>query len=313
MGKGAIGWIAAGGLLLAGGGLFAMIGRPAEPGEVVSSYRLVEGWVPDSEALGTVTAVDVDRAGNVYAFRRDGRNIWKLDPDGNLLEEMAPDAADWAHGIRLDREGFIWTVDGRGNQVKKWSPDGREVLLTLGRYGETGEGPDTFNRPADVAFAANGDIFVADGYGNARVVRFDRDGRFITAWGERGTGPGQFNLVHTIVIDARGRVLVGDRENARIQIFDVDGTFLDAWTHLGSPYGLYLTEDDRIYVADLVNARIWIARAGDGELEGVIDGTDYIHWVAVDPGGNVFTATPAQFPSPEEAWYLRKYERTGAS
>lgn len=307
---------AAGGLVIAG----ALTCQPAADGDRAAtpavSYELVEGWGGAHEAVGTVTAVDVDDDGNVYAFRRDANDVLRLDGDGNLLEVWDQDFAQWAHGIRVSPDGAIWTVDGQGHQIKKWSHDGRELLMTLGDYGVAGETPGRFNRPTDVAFGPDGELFISDGYGNSRVVKYDRNGEFITAWGEPGTGRGQFDLPHTIVVDARNRVLVGDRENARIQIFDLGGNLLEVWDHLGSPYGLAIDDNDRLYVADLVNARIRIARASDGELLETIEETKAIHWVAVDGQGNVYAATPApsisQFwDDPSEVWYLRKYRKVG--
>ena len=105
--------------------------------------------------------------------------------------------------------------------------------MTLGTKGVSGEGPDTFNGPTDVAIAANGDIFVTDGHFNNRVVKFSKDGTFIKAWGKKGTAPGEFDLPHSIAIDSRGRLFVGDRSNARIQIFDQDGNFLEEWDQFG--------------------------------------------------------------------------------
>src|SRR6185436_8276366 len=127
---------------------------------------------------------------------------------------------------RIDRNGFLWATDarganGKGQQVFKFDPQGR-VVLTLGTKGVAGEGPDTFNGPCDVAVAANGDVFVADGHISARVVKFSADGKFLKAWGHKGEGPGEFNVPHAIVIDSRGSVMVGDRGNRRIQIFDQD-------------------------------------------------------------------------------------------
>ncbi len=313
MSKGSM-WLVAGSLVI-GAGLACQAAPDAAPtpGQA-TGYELVEGWGGSREEVGTVTAVDVDDDGNVYAFRRDANDVWKLDADGNLLEQWDQDFAQWAHGIRVGPDGSIWTVDGQGHQVKKWSHDGRELLMTLGEYGVAGETPDLFNRPTDVAFGPDGEFFVSDGYGNNRVAKYDGNGRFVTAWGEAGTEPGQFNLPHTIVVDARNRVLVGDRENARIQIFDLDGNLLEIWEHLGSPYGLSIDDGDRLYVADLVNARIWIARASDGELLRTIDDTKAIHWVAADGQGSVYASTPApstgQFwDDPSEVWYLRKYRK----
>ena len=138
-----------------------------------------------------------------------------------------------------------------GAVVLKLSPEG-EVLMTLGTPGVTGDGPDTFNRPSGIAVAPNGEIFVTDGEGpNNRVVKFSREGRFITAWGTTGSEPGQFNTPHDLAIDSRGRVFVGDRGNSRVQIFDQDGTFLDQWTGFGRPSGVFVNrETDVLYVTD---------------------------------------------------------------
>ena len=113
-------------------------------------------------------------------------------------------------------EGNIWTIDGQGNQIKKWSPDASELLMTLGEYDVAGDDGEHFNRPTDVAFGPNGDFYISDGYVNTRVAKFAADGRFIKAWGDPGSeGPGQFNTVHSVIIDRRDRVLVADRNNAR--------------------------------------------------------------------------------------------------
>ena len=138
----------------------------------------------------------------------------------------------------------------RGHQVFKFSPTG-EILMTIGRPRVAGNGPDTFDRPTDVAVNADGDIFVTDGHGpNNRVVKFDRNGRFLLTWGTPGDGPGEFNQPHTITLDSRGRVFVGDRSNSRIQIFEPDGTFVAEWTQFGRPSGMFIDEDDVLYVTD---------------------------------------------------------------
>ena len=145
----------------------------------------------------------------------------------------------WPHGLDVDQDGNVWVTDAvadnrtpkgdkRGHIVVKFSPDGK-VLMTLGTPGQSGSGPDHFTSPSDVAVAANGDIFVADGHGddgNNRVVKFSKDGKFVKAWGKSGWAPGEFHALHAIAIDSRGRMFVGDRGNNRIQIFDQDGKSL---------------------------------------------------------------------------------------
>jgi hypothetical protein len=182
----------------------------------------------------------------------------------------------WPHGMRADRDGFLWITDGRardgrGQQVFKYRRDGT-LVMTLGRAGESGEGPDRFNGPCDVAVADNGDVFVADGHWNARIVKFSKDGRFIKSWGRKGTAPGDFDVPHTLVIDKRGRVLVGDRTNKRVQIFDQEGRFLDQWTHLGSPSGMFIAPDDTLFVVDYNDRKgIFIASAETGVLRQKLD------------------------------------------
>ena len=152
-----------------------------------------------------------------------------------------------------DAVGEARTPDGtRGHQVIKFSPTGA-VLMTLGTPGEAGSGNNSFNAPADVVVANNGDIFVADGHGdntNNRVVKFSKDGTFIKSWGRTGYGPGEFRTLHAIAMDAEGRIYVGDRSNNRIQIFDQEGTFLAQWTQFGRQSGIFFDDHGRIYVAD---------------------------------------------------------------
>jgi DNA-binding beta-propeller fold protein YncE len=139
-----------------------------------------------------------------------------------------------------------------------------------------------------MAFAPNGDIFVADGHTNARVVKFSKDGTFIKTWGSRGNGPGQFVVPHSIALDSRGRVLVADRNNNRIQVFDQNGTFLEEWKEWGQPSGLFVAPDDTLYVADVaVKSGIIVGSAKDGHAIGVIQGT-LPEGIAVAPDGTIY-------------------------
>jgi hypothetical protein len=161
--------------------------------------------------------------------------------------------------------------------------------MTLGTAGVSGNGPDTFNGPTDVAVAANGDIFVSDGHVNSRIVKFSKDGKFITSWGKKGSGPGEFDLPHTIFFDSRGRLLVGDRSNKRIQIFDQDGKFLDQWTQFGSPSGIFIAPDDTLYVVDYNDKmRLFIGSAKDGSIKHAINNLTLAEGVAVDRQGNIY-------------------------
>jgi DNA-binding beta-propeller fold protein YncE len=159
--------------------------------------------------------------------------------------------------LAIDRVGSVWVTDaqgkdGKGQQVFKFSPDGK-ILMTLGKAGVAGTGPDTFNGPSDVVIAPNGDIFVADGHGgdtNERIVKFSKDGKFVKAWGKQGSGPGEFDSPHSIAMDSKGRLFVADRSNNRIQIFDQDGKFLDQWKQFGRPSGISISKDDTLYSVD---------------------------------------------------------------
>ena len=244
-------------------------------------YRQVDGWAslpggrtpgavggvtmdPDGEHLWAVIRCDAtapNRFGN-ECLDSDLDPVLKFDMDGNVVESFGGGMFIWPHGIHVDSEGNVWVTDAvseartpdgtRGHQVIKFSPTGR-VLMTLGTPGKPGVGNNSFNAPADVVVADNGDIFVADGHGdntNNRIVKFSKDGTFIKSWGKTGYAPGEFRTLHAIAMDAEGRIYVGDRSNNRIQIFDQEGEFLAQWTQFGRPSGIFFDDHGRIFVAD---------------------------------------------------------------
>ena len=290
-----------------GGELVWDAGKPmaARPGKVLMSghtpvdadagaYRLVADWakLPASLQLGEVPGMTIDATGRIFAFHRADPPVVELDASGNVLKTWGEKMFVWPHGIRVDRNGFLWITDGRardgiGQQVFKYTRDG-QLVMTLGKKGVSGNGPDTFNSPTDVAVAPNGDIFVSDGHVNSRIVKFSKDGTFIKAWGKRGDGPGEFNVPHTIFFDSRGRLLVGDRSNRRIQIFDQDGTFLDQWTQFGSPSGIFIAADDTLYVVDYNDKMtLFVGSAKDGSIR---DRSQQVlaEGVAVDAQGSIY-------------------------
>jgi DNA-binding beta-propeller fold protein YncE len=257
-------------------------------------YALVDGWgaLPGGTQYGEVPGMTIDRSGKVFAFHRGSPPVVEFDASGKILKMWGENMFVWPHGIRVDRNGFLWITDGRGKdgkgqQVFKFDPAGK-LVMTLGTAGVSGESPSTFNGPTDVAVAPNGDIFVADGHVNNRIVKFSKDGTFIKAWGKKGTGPGEFDLPHTMFFDSRGRLLVGDRTNKRIQIFDQDGTFIDQWAQFGSPSGIFIAPDDTLYVVDYNDRMgVFVGSAKDGSIkykfeEALAEG------VAVDAKGNIY-------------------------
>lgn len=210
--------------------------------------------LPDGMNFGEVSAVAVNSRGHVFVFSRSNPSgggpaygisaaqLFEFDPDGNYLREHGRGLYAWAfaHGLRIDRDDDIWTVDKGSNMVVRMNPQGR-VQWVFGRKAESSstsarplEHPNPplppqdglFREPTDVAFDSSGNIYISDGYINSRVAKYDRDGDWVKSWGEPGTGPGQFRLPHSIAVDRNDNVYVGDRSNARIQVFDTDGNFL---------------------------------------------------------------------------------------
>jgi DNA-binding beta-propeller fold protein YncE len=292
-------------------------------------YRTTRDWgqLPaGTTKWAAVTAVEAAPDGTIYVVHRcfanscTGRSeppILKYDANGRLLTSWGAGMFNFPHGATVDRDGNLWLTDargenGKGHQVFKFSPDGR-VLMTLGKAGVSGSGPDLFDQPTDVVIAPNGDIFVTDSHRNGknnRVVKFDKTGKFIKEWGGKGSGRGEISEPHTIAMDSRGRLFVGDRENNRIQIFDQDGKYLDEWRQFGRPSGIYITRDDTIYVADSesgpdtgaheltgIKKGIRIGRASDGVVTAFIEDMESTtgdhsgaEGVGVDAQGNVYGA-----------------------
>jgi hypothetical protein len=203
---------------------------------------------PAEVPWGQMAGIAVDKQDNVWIYTRTNPTIQVYAPDGHYrFGWRAESTNSIAHFIRFDSEGNVWTADVGLHLVTKRSPDGR-LLLTLGTEGQAGEDAHHFNKPTDMAFGPNGDIFVADGYGNNRVVHFDKHGRFIKAWGKLGIAPGQFSIPHSIGCDSKGRVYVADRNNVRVQVFDQRGKLLDVWQNVLTPWGIWISPKDEIWI-----------------------------------------------------------------
>jgi len=204
--------------------------------------------VPKGLELGAASGVDVDRKGRVYLFHRGPRPILCFDKNGRLERSWGDDLVGNAHGLRVDKDNNVWVTDIGKHVVLKFNRKGK-LLLTLGSPGKPGTGVGQFDKPTDVGFGPDGEIYVSDGYGNSRVMKFDKNGKFQKKWGEPGTGKSQFDTPHAILVDRRGRVVVGDRENDRVQVFDANGKWLATWPGF-APFGLAEDSDGTIYVAD---------------------------------------------------------------
>jgi DNA-binding beta-propeller fold protein YncE len=215
------------------------------------AYQVVPEFFayPADWVVGEASGVAVNSKGHIFLFQRARPMLSEFDATGHYVRSLGEGLFDHPHGLRIDSQDNIWTTDDTNHTVLKLSPAGK-VLLVLGRRNNGGEADWLFNKPADVAVTDSGDIYVADGYGNSRIVKFDRNGNFVRAWGRYGSGAGEFSLPHSVVVDKAGRVYVGDRENARIQIFDSDGHFLTQWTGIGYPYGLQITPDQHVWMVD---------------------------------------------------------------
>ncbi len=278
-------------LVMATGATLAQ--TPVESPVPKLDYEAVSGFfrLPPRENFVEPCGVAINSKGHIYVFHRGKHPLMEFDPSGKFLRSIADDLFVTAHMVRVDTEDNIWTTDIGSHVVLKLNPEGH-VLLALGRMRLPGDDVLHFNQPTDVAFDRDGNIYVADGYGNSRVLKFDRYGNPLSGWGMKGSGPGQFDLPHTIVIDGE-RVYVGDRENARIQIFDTSGRFLREW-RLGHPFALFITPDHFIYMADAIAGRI-LRIDRDGKVVGAFSGTEPgphfdPHQIVVDKDGSIFTA-----------------------
>ena len=231
------------------------------------------GELPPGRTWGSTASVTTAPDGSIWVIDRCGNSgaggttcggasanvspIFQFDTSGKLLKNFGAGMFVSPHKLTVDKDGYLWVADNGSHQVFKLRQDGT-VLLTLGKKGVAGPGLDEFDAPTEAAVAPNGDIFVGDGHtgggaatGNARIMKFDKNGKFIKTWGRKGMGSSEFDVVHTLALDSRGRLLVGDRQNNRIQIFDQDGKFIAQWFQFGRPSGMYVDKrTDTLYVAD---------------------------------------------------------------
>jgi len=275
--------------------------------------------LPPNVTFGEVAGVAMDSRRHLFVYSRTGTRstlhgqssaqLFEFGPDGSFIKEIGKDLYGFAfaHTVRIDRDGNIWATDEGTNMVMKFSPSGK-VLMMLGRRAEAVEeapprspgspeprpGWGSFNRPTDVAWDLAGNVFVADGYNNSRVVKVDKNGKWVKTWGDRGKDTSQFNILHSIANDAKGNIYVADRTNRRIQVFDPDGKFLrmfsidvpftkdvdvmlgappgpNSLNVSGAPWAICITPGPNqfLYSADAVPGRIYKLTL-DGKVVGVL-------------------------------------------
>ncbi|HJU29441.1 MAG TPA: peptidyl-alpha-hydroxyglycine alpha-amidating lyase family protein [Candidatus Binataceae bacterium] len=236
---------------------------PIKVGNDEFAYEIVEGWgmSNDSGVDGTfdVAGVGVDSRGNVYLFNRGPHPVVVLDDEGNFLRRWGDKKTfPNAHAVTIGPDDSVWLTDTFDHTVRKCAPDGK-ILMTLGVSGKPSRGMsgEPFCRCTHAAIhPGTGEIFVSDGYGNARVHKYSPDGRLLYSWGEPGNRPGQFNLPHNICTDRDGCVYVADRENQRVQAFTPNGRLEHVWTGMARPCGMYIdTAGSQLcYIGELSSA-----------------------------------------------------------
>lgn len=229
-------------------------------------FEVIEGWekLPVNYVHKDVDGVATDSRDRVYVLTRGDARVIVYERDGTFVASWGEDIfTPRTHGICIGPDDSVWTVDDGDHTVRKFTTDGKQLMVigTPGVACDTGydgktvqsiqRGGPPFNRPTDAAVAPNGDLYVVDGYGNARVHQFTPNGKLIRSWGEPGTGPGQFHLPHAVFVLHDGRVMVADRENDRIQFFGPEGRYLDQWTHVQRPTDIYVDRDGLVYVSEL--------------------------------------------------------------
>jgi len=202
---------------------------------------------PEGFEWAQMPGVTLDARDQIYIFTRSRPAVQVYKTDGTFVRAWNSGDPSGAHFIRIGPKGNIWTANITDHVVRKHNPEGK-LLLTLGEAGVAGTDRGHFDKPTDMVVLPSGDIFVTDGYGNRRVVHFDAEGKYVNEWGKEGSDPGQFTLPHAIVADSEGRLYVADRENARIQVFDTTGKLLAVWENLVTPWGLWLTKNQELWV-----------------------------------------------------------------
>lgn len=250
--------------------------------------------VPSKIKLGKCSGVGVDAQGRIFVLQRSNPPILSFDKSGKFLRGFGKDYIAAGHGLKVDAAGNVWATCTEHHMVYKFDRQGK-LLLALGQIDKPGTGtdPPQFDKPTDAAVGPDGSIYIADGYGNSRMVKFTAEGKFVSTWGKAGDAPGEFAAPHQVIVDAKGRVIVGDRDNGRVQVFDGDGKLLHIWP-VTKPFGVALDPKGVLFIStgksiqQLDESGTPVAtwgKQGDGPLEFKTG-----HQIAIDNKGNVYVA-----------------------
>jgi sugar lactone lactonase YvrE len=256
------------------------------------TFKLDPAWAqlpPGTTWNGNTTWITADGNGSVMVLVRTAPYFRVFSRDGTFVRAFGDDGLfESAHSVTIDRQGFLWVTDSAAHVVHKLSPEGR-LLMTLGRKGVAGDNTsrELFNQPNHVAIAPNGDIYVSDGYVNARVVHFSADGKFVRIiGGVKGSEPGQLQLPHGVALDSRGRILVNDSDNKRVSVFDKEGKYVESWPY-PSRGGIAVAADDTVYVSDVNVGIVNIVK--NGKLVDSVS-ADRAHGMGIDTDGSIYVS-----------------------
>jgi DNA-binding beta-propeller fold protein YncE len=282
-------------------------------------YVVDERWptFPAAGVEGEAVGVACDSQDRVYVFLRGPRPVQVFERDGTPVMTWGDGVFVRPHGIFIGPDDTVYCTDDFDHTVRAFSTDGK-LRLTLGTSGKPSDtgatsmdyrtirhaGPP-FNFPTNLARGPAGDLYVSDGYGNARIHRFAPDGKLLCSWGEPGSGPGQFHVPHGIAVDAAGIVYVADRENSRIQLFDGDGTYTGEWTDVGRPCQLFIDKAGWYYVAELgYRAGRWPGTGTHqpGQTGGRVSIFDRHGKLHARWGGGEHPCDPGDFFAPHGIW-----------
>ena len=269
-----------------------LLGASGASAQSGGTYKVDPGWarLPQGTTWnGNTTWITADGKGNVVVLVRTAPYFRVFTRDGTFVKAFGEEGLfESAHSVTIDAQGFLWVTDSAAHVVHKFSPEGR-VLMTLGKKGVAGDNTsrDLFNQPNHVAIAPNGDIYVSDGYVNARVVQFSKDGKYVRMiGGVKGSQPGQLQLPHGVALDSRGRILVNDSDNKRVSVFDKEGRFVETWPY-PSRGGIAVAADDTVYVSDVNDGIVNIAK--NGKLIGSVS-ADRAHGMGIDTDGAIYVS-----------------------